>query len=143
MSSSQSRITSEVDFDLDGKHQGFLRLPHSVHRSAYGWLPVPIVSIRNGDGPRVLLMSGNHGDEYEGQVANCELARNLLPEQLDGQVLILPMANYGAARAGMRTSPIDDGNLNRSFPGDRDGSPTVVVGEAAGRKFGEQRRMPR
>lgn len=29
--------------------------------------------------------------------------------------------------AGTRTSPIDDGNLNRSFPGNPDGTPTRVT----------------
>lgn len=70
---SDSLITSEVDFDADGKQTGFLRLPHSVHRSAYGWIPIPIVMIKNGDGPTALLISGNHGDEYEGQVALTKL----------------------------------------------------------------------
>ena len=127
MSTSQSRISSEVDFEQDGKQRGFLRLPHSVHRSAYGWLPVPIVCIKNGDGPSVLCMSGNHGDEYEGQLALCGLIQELELAQIRGRVIILPMANYPAARAGLRTSPIDDGNLNRSFPGDPDGSPTPML----------------
>jgi hypothetical protein len=30
-------------------------------------------------------------------------------------------------RAGRRTSPIDEGNLNRSFPGDPDGTPTEII----------------
>ena len=51
------------------KQHGFIRLPYSVHRSAYGWIPIPVASIKNGKGPRILLMAGNHGDEYEGQVA--------------------------------------------------------------------------
>ena len=29
--------------------------------------------------------------------------------------------------AGRRTSPIDDGNLNRSFPGDADGTITEQI----------------
>ena len=33
---SRTRIASEVDFDKEGKQHGFLRLPHSTHRSAYG-----------------------------------------------------------------------------------------------------------
>ncbi len=122
-----SRILSEVDFEQPGKHQGFLRVPHSVHRSAYGWIPVPIVSIKNGQGPVVLLMAGNHGDEYEGQVALCNLVQRLEPSQLNGQLIILPMANYPAARAGLRTSPLDQGNLNRSFPGNPNGSPTEMI----------------
>ncbi|MFT7596646.1 MAG: hypothetical protein ACI8R4_003983 [Paracoccaceae bacterium] len=34
----QTRITAEVDFDANGKQCGYLRLPHSVRRPAYGWL---------------------------------------------------------------------------------------------------------
>ena len=63
-----TRLSTPIDFDADGKQCDFIRLPHSVHRSAYGYLPIPLVCIKNGDGPTVLLMSGNHGDEYEGQV---------------------------------------------------------------------------
>ena len=122
-----SRITSEIDFDRDGKQVGFLRVPHSVHRSAYGWIPIPIASIRNGDGPRVLLMAGNHGDEYEGQVAHASLLRSLRPEDVRGRLIFLTSANFPAADAGMRTSPIDEGNLNRSFPGDNDGGITAQI----------------
>ena len=127
MKFTSSRIEPEVDFDAEGKHTGFLRIPHSVHRSAYGWLPMPVVSIRNGAGPRVLLMSGNHGDEYEGQVTLTRLARELEPAAMCGHVIILTMANYPAAHAGMRTSPIDGGNLNRSFPGNPDGTITEMI----------------
>jgi len=124
---SKNPIISEVDFQKDGKHYGFLRLPHSVHRSAYGWLPIPVASIKNGAGPTVLIMGGNHGDEYEGQVLVAELIRILQPDMISGQVILLPMANFPAAQAGRRTSPIDAGNLNRSFPGHAQGSPTEVI----------------
>ena len=123
----RSPIAAEIDYEADGKQSGYLRLPHSVHRSAYGWIPIPIVQIKNGDGPTLLLMAGNHGDEYEGQVAVTRLAKDLQPEMLQGQVILLPMANFPAAKAGYRTSPIDDGNLNRSFPGDPTGTVTQVI----------------
>jgi hypothetical protein len=122
-----SRIHAELDFDRNGKQTGFLRIPHSVHRSAYGWLPMPAVCVRNGNGPRVLILAGNHGDEYEGQVAICKLARNLEPDLIRGRVVMLPMANYPAALAGRRTSPVDGGNLNRSFPGDANGTMTQMI----------------
>lgn len=118
---------SEVDFKQDGKHTGYIRLPHSVHRSAYGWLPIPVASIRNGSGPKIVLMAGNHGDEYEGQIILNELIRCIQPEQVSGQIIILPMANYPAAHAGCRVSPIDSLNLNREFPGDSHGSPTQKI----------------
>ena len=123
----ESLITSEVDFEQDGKHHGYLRLPHSVHRSAYGWIPFPAISVKNGSGPVVLLMGGNHGDEFEGQIALCELAHMVNPGDVNGQLIILPMANYPAAKAGLRTSPIDNGNLNRSFPGNPVGTPTEMI----------------
>ena len=122
-----SRIHVEVDFEKDGKQQGFLRLPYSVHRSAYGWIGIPIVVIKNGTGPTVLLMAGNHGDEYEGQVTLMKLCRLLEPTMVSGRIIILPAANFPAARAGMRTSPLDEGNLNRSFPGDANGTPTQMI----------------
>ncbi len=122
-----SLITSEIDFEAPGKQTGFLRLPHSVHRSAYGWIPIPIVMIRNGKGPVILLMAGNHGDEYEGQIALSKLARGLMPKEIQGCIIILTMANFPAAEAGTRTSPIDAGNLNRAFPGDARGTPTQMI----------------
>ena len=122
-----SRLSPEVDFEHDGKQVGFLRLPHSVHRSAYGWIPIPIACIRNGAGPRVLLMAGNHGDEYEGQVALMKLLRALEPKDVRGRLIFLTSANYPAAMAGTRTSPLDQGNLNRSFPGDADGGVTEQI----------------
>lgn len=132
MSSVSGRIAgqpvhSEIDLEAPGKHLGYLRLPHSVHRSAYGWLPYPIASIRNGEGPTVVVMAGNHGDEYEGQIIVSRLIREVDPEMLTGQLILLPMANFPAAEAGLRTSPIDGGNLNRSFPGDPAGPPTDVI----------------
>ena len=119
-----TRLATGIDFAAEGKQRDFLRLPHSVNRSAYGWLPVPLASIRNGEGPSVLLMSGVHGDEFEGQVALTDLIRDLEPRDVTGQLVILPMANYPAAKAGTRVSPIDDLNLNRVFPGRADGRPT-------------------
>lgn len=123
----RSPISSEIDYEADGKQTGYLRLPHSVHRSAYGWIPIPIVQIKNGNGPTILLMAGNHGDEYEGQVAVTRLTKDLRPEMIHGRVILLPMANYPAAKVGYRTSPIDDGNLNRSFPGDPGGTVTQTI----------------
>jgi predicted deacylase len=129
MARGQSRLSAEIDFTKPGKQHGFVRLPYSVHRSAYGHIPIPIVSIVNGEGPRVLLMAGNHGDEYEGQVALGKLIRAIEPSEVRGRIIILPSANFPAAMAGMRTSPLDDGNLNRSFPGDPYGGPTAQIAD--------------
>lgn len=122
-----SRLSATIDLTKNGKHMGFVKLPHSVHRSAYGWLPIPIVSIKNGDGPKILLNAGNHGDEWEGQLALGKLIRTLQPKDIRGQLIILPSSNFPAAMAGTRTSSIDEGNLNRSFPGNPDGTVTQQI----------------
>ena len=123
----RSRLIPEVDFNAEGRQAGFIRLFHSVHSSAYGFIPIPVVVIKNGAGPTALFVSGNHGDEYEGQVALSNLAKSLDPSVIKGRVILLPMANFPAAMAGTRTSPIDGGNLNRTFPGNPDGTVTQQI----------------
>lgn len=127
MSGQTSLIKPTIDLEAQGKHCGFLKLPHSVHRSAYGWIPIPIVSIRNGEGPTVLLVAGNHGDEYEGQMALMDLVRTLEPDEVRGHIIVLSAVNFPAVMAGTRTSPLDEGNLNREFPGDPKGAPTRMI----------------
>lgn len=122
-----SPVWTELDWDRDGKQVGTLNLPHSVTRSAYGVIATPACVVRNGAGPTLLLMAGNHGDEYEGQIALCKLVRALEPSEVRGRVIILPAVNLPAALAGTRVSPLDDRNLNRSFPGDPAGTPTLQI----------------
>jgi hypothetical protein len=43
-----TRIWTEVDYDKNGKQSGWLMLPHSVTRSAYGMIAIPIAVIKNG-----------------------------------------------------------------------------------------------
>lgn len=125
--SQNTRISADIDFEPEGLAHGYLHVPHSTTESAYGRIPVPITVVKNGDGPSVLLMAGNHGDEYEGQVLLMNLLRNISPRHVRGRIIILPGANAPAVEAGQRVSPIDGGNLNRLFPGKRDGTPTQMI----------------
>jgi N-alpha-acetyl-L-2,4-diaminobutyrate deacetylase len=124
-----SPISASVDFDADGVQHGFLRLPYSRDDSAWGSVMIPITIIKSGDGPTALLTGGNHGDEYEGPVALFDLARTLDADAVRGRIIIVPAMNYPAFRAGTRTSPIDRGNLNRSFPGRPDGTVTEKIAD--------------
>ena len=124
-----SPIVPSVDFDARGVQHGHLRLPHSRDDSAWGSVMIPICVIANGEGPTALLTGANHGDEYEGPAALFELARTLDPGEVSGRIIIVPALNYPAFRAGTRTSPIDRGNLNRSFPGRPDGGVTEKIAD--------------
>jgi hypothetical protein len=124
---SGTRIWTPIEYDRDGKQIDWLHLPHSVTRSAYGTIAIPISVVRNGDGPTALFTAGNHGDEYEGEVAVCNLIRELKPESIRGRVIMAPALNLPAVMAATRVSPIDGGNLNRSFPGDANGTVTQQI----------------
>ncbi|WP_027796336.1 N(2)-acetyl-L-2,4-diaminobutanoate deacetylase DoeB [Paraburkholderia acidipaludis] len=124
-----SPITPTVDFDAEGVQHGFLKLPYSRDDSAWGAIMIPLTVIGRGDGPTVLLTGGNHGDEYEGPIALAKLAASLDAAEVTGRVIIVPYMNYPAFRAGCRTSPIDAGNLNRSFPGRPDGTVTEKIAD--------------
>jgi N-alpha-acetyl-L-2,4-diaminobutyrate deacetylase len=129
LSPRQSPVTPTVDFAAQGVQHGHLRLPHSRDDSAWGSVMIPVCVVANGEGPTALLTGANHGDEYEGPSALFELARSLDASQVSGRVTIVPALNYPAFRAGTRTSPIDKGNLNRSFPGRPDGSVTEKIAD--------------
>ncbi|MEZ5593340.1 MAG: succinylglutamate desuccinylase/aspartoacylase family protein [Gammaproteobacteria bacterium] len=118
----KSRVIVEIDYAQTGKQFGVLRVPQSRNDSGWGTVAIPIVVIANGSGPTVLFTAGNHGDEYEGQVAAMNLARELEPEQIQGRVIILPAMHFPAAMNGTRLSPIDGKDFNRCFPGNPNGS---------------------
>ncbi len=125
--SGTSSIWTELDFNKAGKQVGRLHLPYSVTRSAYGHIDIPIAILKNGSGPTVLLMAGNHGDECGGQVTMVRLIQELEPSDIKGRIIVLPAANLPAAMAGARVSPLDAGNLNRAFPGNANGTPTWQI----------------
>jgi predicted deacylase len=122
-----SLITSTIDFEHEGFSTGHLRLPYSHDRSGYGFIPVPIAVLKNGNGPTLLLTGGNHGDEYEGPIALMKLMRRMPELKLQGRVIVIPALNIPAVMNATRTSPIDGGNLNRVFPGKRNGTLTEML----------------
>ena len=127
MSRTGSRISTDIDFTKDGKHQSYLRVPVSTNSSAYGTVPIPITVVKRGQGPTVLITGGVHGDEYEGPIALLKLARRLTPGMVRGRVILVPALNLPAALAGTRLSPLDGLNLNRVFPGEPNGSITSMI----------------
>ncbi len=96
-------------------------------RSAYGTLANQLIVIKKGKGPTALLMAGSHGDEYTGQVTLCRKICEVGTNDIRGRLIIMPIANMQAAMASDRVSPIDHGNLNRSFPGTADMTVTYQI----------------
>lgn len=80
-----------------------------------------------GDGPVICFTAGIHGDEFEGPAALMRLLSGLDVETLKGTILILPAANPSAIMSNQRRSPLDGLDLNRAFPGDKNGTITEVI----------------
>jgi predicted deacylase len=104
--------------------------PGTYHTAlTYGHLPdgselrVPYSIIAGAQPhPRVVVTAGVHGDEFEGVRAVADLCAELVPEQLQGTVVLVPIVNPPAFNAGTRVSPLDGVNLNRVFPGNPSGT---------------------
>lgn len=118
----RSRISNPIDFDRNGRQAGYLRAPLSRNTAGWGIVEIPIVSVKNGNGPTVLFTGGVHGDEYEGQVAVSSLARSLDPARVQGRVIMIPAVNIPAVLNDTRLSPVDGRDLNRCFPGNARGT---------------------
>jgi len=124
-----SSVNSNIDFEVDGIQHGHLSLPYSGNRSAWGCIRVPISVIKNGTGPTVTLIGGNHGDEYEGPITLMRLSTEIDPESVSGRIILIPCLNSPAIEAETRLSPIDQVNMNRAFPGDPQGTVTYKIAD--------------
>ena len=122
-------IRASVDFSLPGKQFGHLYVPYSYNLAGWANLMVPISVIANGEGPTALVLAGNHGDEYPGQIAIMRLLRELMPEHVTGRIILIPTLTMPAAKASTRLSPLDGKNFNRCFPGNPLGTPSEVLAD--------------
>jgi predicted deacylase len=86
-------------------------------------IPVRVIGTAAG-GPRLLVVAGVHGDEYEPMEAVRRLATMLSSLPFRGCVTVVPVANPSAFAAGSRTGS-DGLDMARSFPGDPHGPPTL------------------
>ena len=124
---SASPIRATVDFGKPGKQYGHLYVPYSYNLGGWANLMLPVAVIARGTGPTALVLAGNHGDEYPGQIAITRLLRELNPEQITGRLILIPTLTMPAAKAATRLSPLDGKNFNRCFPGNPAGTPSEVV----------------
>lgn len=122
-----SRVSLTIDLDRSGTQAGDAMLRWSDNSTPLGYHPIPVVSIKGTDGPVLLLVGGTHGDEFEGPSAIMRVLNAINPAGLRGQIIAFPALNMPALVASSRVSPLDGANLNRAFPGDRDGGPTAMI----------------
>ena len=83
----------------------------------------------SGKKKRISIVTGIHGDELEGQYVCFELIRRIEEEKdkLDGIVDVYPAMNPLGIDSITRGIPAFDLDMNRSFPGNRDGDMTEYL----------------
>ncbi len=94
------------------------------------YLDAPIFVARGAQrGYTLCVSAGIHGDELNGmEIARQSFAR-VDPDELSGTLIVLPVVNTLGARSGKRYM-IDRRDLNRSFPGNPNGSVASLVAHA-------------
>lgn len=99
------------------KVQGFIRICDTDTQ-----MPITLI---NGakDGKTILITGGIHGGEYLGILTTIELAQELDPVNIAGQLIMVhPVNSQGFAAKTPGVVPEDGKNINRLFPGDKEGT---------------------
>ena len=123
----KSQIHSSIDWTKPGRQQGHLFIPYSYNLAGWANLMTPVTMLANGSGPTALVLAGNHGDEYPGQVAILRMCRELKLDQVRGRIILIPCLTIPASKAMTRLSPLDGKNFNRVFPGKADGTVSEML----------------
>src|ERR1700683_654110 len=85
-------------------------------------LALPLLLLKGPKpGPRVGISATIHGDETTGVQVVRELWRSVVQSSLSGTIVFMPVANPLSFESLTRNTPLDMLDLNRQFPGARDG----------------------
>ena len=117
----------DIDFAKPGKHHYRVAFPLD---GTWGFSLVPLTVINGLRGPNqngVICFGGTHGNEYEGQVGVKRLCTDLDPAEMTGRLILMPRLSESACQANSRTSPLDQVNMNRAFPGDPRGTLSLRI----------------
>lgn len=82
--------------------------------------------VGEASGPKLLILGGVHGDEFEPIMAIRRLAEVIDRSRLAGQLVLVPIANAPAFKLQQRCGP-DGLDLARTFPGNVQGGETERI----------------
>jgi len=102
------------------RQSGYLQVP----KGSDGETRIPITLINGArPGPTLALVAGNHGYEYPPILATERIITKIDPRGLSGRLIVVHIANLPSfLKRTIYYSPVDGLNLNRVYPGRKDGT---------------------
>jgi predicted deacylase len=119
----------QIDFESPGKRHYQVAF-HLDGSWGYSLVPLTVIRGRREAAARasgVAVFGGTHGNEWEGQIAVNRLCRDIQADALSGLVVLIPQLSESACAANRRTSPLDNVNMNRAFPGNPKGTVSARI----------------
>jgi len=111
------------------KVEGYIDIPTDD-----GGVDLPVYVLQNGRSPRITFIGAQHSCEYSGADALMTLIqdfRDTAPSSVKGSIVCLPVANVpGFPVRALNVSRFDGSNLNRSYPGDPQGTVSERIAHA-------------
>jgi len=117
------------------KVTGAIRIPDGVDKG----VDIPVSVVHGKEPGKVLaLVAGTHGYEYTSIVALQRLLPHFDPTRMKGSLIVVHMANPEAFYARRIYTNADGKNLNRVYPGKKDGTLTERTADAITREVIDQ-----
>lgn len=85
-------------------------------------IEMPVIVVKGTKPGKTLWVNGMvHGDELNGSYAAWKLAGELNPEEMEGVLIVTPVANPAAFQSKNKISDLDYLDMDTTFPGDPEG----------------------
>ena len=92
---------------------------------------VPVAVVNGAEpGDTLYVQAASDGDELNGVGVVRELLPRLDPDALAGTVIVVGIVNVHGFQVAQHRNPIDDTKLNRTYPGDPDGTSSERIAAA-------------
>jgi hypothetical protein len=92
---------------------------------------LPVAVINGAEGGRTLyVQAASDGDELNGVGVVRQVVPRIDPTELSGTILVVGIVNYHGFQRAEHRNPIDDTKMNRTYPGDTEGTSSERIAAA-------------